>query len=119
VVKVTYTLFEEDRVLDDIKVEAPPMVEATAAPFDAALPVPAEAVGAMRVLAVAQVAERRGQYVLFDEVSFRVQPAAELKGLEAEIPVRFTKTIGEVRLQSLRGRCGDGGARDVTHSRGR
>src|SRR2546430_1729562 len=76
VVKVTYTLFEEDRALDDIKVEAPPMVEATAAPFDAALSVPAEAVGAMRLLAVAQVAERRGQYVLFDEVSFRVQPAA-------------------------------------------
>src|SRR5947209_20591415 len=40
VVKVTYTLFEEERALDDIKVEAPPTVEATAAPFDAALPVP-------------------------------------------------------------------------------
>src|SRR2546427_6236957 len=29
VVKVTYTLFEEERALDDIKVETPPMVEAT------------------------------------------------------------------------------------------
>src|SRR5712692_4766914 len=56
VVRVTYTLFEEDRALDDIKVEAPPTVEATAAPFDAAMPVPADAVGAMRLLAVAQVA---------------------------------------------------------------
>ncbi|HZC67819.1 MAG TPA: hypothetical protein VE201_04295 [Nitrospirales bacterium] len=117
VVKVTYTLFEEDRALDDIKVEAPPMVEATAAPFDAAISVPVEAVGAMRLLAVAQVAERRGQYVLFDEVSFRAEPAAELKGLEAEIPVRFTKTIGEVRLLSVRGRYADRVARDLTHSR--
>jgi hypothetical protein len=117
VVKVTYTLFEEERALDDIKVEAPPMVEAMAAPFDAAMLVPVEAVGAMRLLAVAQVAERRGQYVLFEEVSFRVEPAAELKGLEAEIPVRFTKTIGEVRLLSVRGRYADRVARDLTHSR--
>src|SRR2546428_3937511 len=117
VVKVTYTLFEEDGGLDDIKVEAPPTVEAPGPPFDAAIPVPAEAVGAMRLLAVAQVAERRGQYVLFDEVSFRVDPAAELKGLEAEIPVRFTKTIGEVRLLSVRGRYADRVARDLTHSR--
>ena len=117
VVKVTYTLFEEERALDDIKVEAPPMVEATAAPFDAAMPVPVEAVDAMRLLAVAQVAERRGQYVLFAEVSVRVVPAAELKGLEAEIPVRFTKTIGEVRLLSVCGRYADRVARDLTHSR--
>src|SRR5205807_6639009 len=117
VAKVTYTLFEEERALDDIKVEAPPMVEAMAAPFDTAMPVPVEAVGAMRLLAVAQVAERRGQYVLFDEVSVRVEPAAELKGLEAEIPVRFTKTIGEVRLLSVRGRYADRVARDLTHSR--
>src|SRR5437660_3967364 len=117
VVKVTYTLFEEDRALDDIKVETPPTVEATGPPFDAVLPVPTEAVGTMRLLAVAQVSERRGQYVLFDEVSVRVEPAAELKGLEAEIPVRFTKTIGEVRLLSVRGRYADRVARDLTHSR--
>ena len=117
VVKVTYTLFEEERALDDIKVETPPMVEATAAPFDAAMPVPVEAVGAMRLVAVAQVAERRGQYVLFSDVSVRVVPAAELKGLGAEIPVRFTKTIGEVRLLSVRGRYADRVARDLTHSR--
>ena len=117
VVKVTYTLFEEERALDDIKVEVPPMVEATAAPFDATMPVPVEAMGAMRLLAVAQVAERRGQYVLFAEVPVRVVPAAELKDLEAEIPVRFTKTIGEVRLLSVRGRYADRVARDLTHSR--
>src|SRR2546428_12266763 len=117
VVKVTYTLFEEGRALDDIKVEAPPTVEATGPPFDAAIPVPAEAVGAMRLLAVAQGAGRRGQYVLVGEGSFRVEPAAELKGLEAEIPVRFTKTIGEVRLLSVRGRYADRVARDLTHSR--
>src|SRR3989454_10872793 len=115
--KVTYTLFEEERALDDIKVETPPMVEATAAPFDRAVPVPVEAVGAMRLVAVAQVAERRGQYVLFAEVPVRVVPAAELKDLEAEIPVRFTKTIGEVRLLSVRGRYADRVTRDLTHSR--
>jgi hypothetical protein len=42
---------------------------------------------------------------------------AELKDLEAEIPVRFTKTIGEVRLLSVRGRYADRVARDLTHSR--
>src|SRR5437879_13452406 len=83
VVKVTYTHFEEERALDDIKVESPPMVEAMAAPFDAAMPVPVEAVGAMRLLAVAQVAERRGQSVLFDEVTVRVEPEAALIDLEA------------------------------------
>src|SRR5256886_12565325 len=104
VVKVTYTLFEEDRALDDIKVEAPPTVEATGPPFDAAIPVPAEAVGAMRLLAGAQVAERRGQYVLFDEGSLGVGAAAELKDLVADIPVRFTKTVGADGLVGGRGR---------------
>ena len=114
VVGVTYTLYEEDRALDDIKVETPPTVEAGAAPFEAGMPVPMEAVGAYRLLAVAHVAERRGQYVLFDEVSFRVKPEAGLMGLQAEIPVRFTKTIGEVRLLSVRGKYTDRVVRDLT-----
>src|SRR5207245_10881147 len=84
VVKVTYTLFEEERALDDIKVEAPPMVEATAAPFDAAMPVPVEAVGAMRLMAVAQVAERRGPYVRFEGVQVRVEPVTGRKRLGVE-----------------------------------
>lgn len=115
VVKVTYTLFVEDRPLDEIKVEAPPSVESTTPPFEAEMPVPLEEIGAMRLLAVAQVAERRGQYVLFDEVPIKVEPEVELMALQAEIPVRFTKTIGEVRLLSVLGRYADRVVRDLTH----
>jgi len=114
VVKVTYTLFIADRALDDIKVETPPTVEAGAAPFEAGMPVPVEAVGAYRLLAVAQVAERRGQYVLFDEVHFRVEPEAALTGLQAEVPVRFSRTLGEVKLLSVQGRYADRVVRDLT-----
>lgn len=115
VVQVTYTLFEEDRPLDDIKVDTPPSVTAQTAPFDAELPVPLEAVGAMRLLAVAQVAERRGQYVLFDEIPLRAEPAAELLGLQAEVPVRFNTTTGEVLHLNVRGKYSDRAVRDLTH----
>lgn len=114
VVKVTYTLFEEDRPLDDIRVEAPPSVTAQDAPFEAELPIPLESAGAVRLLAVASVAERRGQYVLFDEIPFRVEPAAELLSLQAEVPMRFAKTIGEVLLLSVRGKYADRVVRDLT-----
>ena len=113
VVKVTYTLLEEGRAPDD-NVEAPPTVEAVSAPFEAEIPVPVEAVGGMRLLAVAQVAERRGQYALFDEVVFRVEPEAALVNLQAEVPVRFNKTRGEVRMLSIRGRYADRVVRDLT-----
>ncbi len=113
VVKVTYTLFEEDRAPED-KVEALPMVESQSTPFEAKMPVPAEAVGGMRLLAVAQVAERRGQYVLFDETSVRVEPDAALTALRAEAPVRFTKSVGEVQVLSVRGTFADRVVRDLT-----
>src|SRR5437879_2909388 len=117
VVKVTYTLFEEERALDDIKVETPPMVEATAAPFDAAMPVPVEAVGAMRLVAVAQVAERRGQYVLFAEVSVRVAATAELKGLEAGIRKGRTPCTTGRRSRGCRSILSSRSAPGLTSSR--
>jgi hypothetical protein len=49
VVRVTYTLYEEDRAPED-KVEAPPQVVAQSAPFEAALQVPIEAAGGVRLL---------------------------------------------------------------------
>lgn len=112
VVKVTYTLVEQDRALED-KVEDPPVVVAVASPFDAEIAIPIEGVGGMRLLAVAQVAERRGQYVLFDEVTFRVDPEAALVALQAEAPVRFTSTLGEVHILSVRGKYSDKIVRDL------
>src|SRR5437879_13660932 len=47
VVKVTHTLSEEERALDDIRVAAPPMVEGMADPFDAAMRAPGEPAAAM------------------------------------------------------------------------
>jgi len=114
VVQITYTLFKEERPLDDIKVESPPSVTAQAAPFETEFPIPLESVGAARLLAVAHVAERRGQYVLFDEIPLRIEPAAGLLSLQAEVPVRFTRTIGEVLLLSVRGKYADRVVRDLT-----
>lgn len=111
--KVTYTLLEQDRALED-KVETLPVVVAESSPFEAEMPIPMELAGGVRLLAVGQVAERRGQYVLFDEVIFRVEPEAGLIALQAEAPVRFTKTLGEVHLLSVRGKYLDKTIRDLT-----
>ena len=113
VAKVAYTLLEEDRALED-KVEPPPSATAEMAPFEAEMPVPQEAVGPYRLLAVAQVRERRGFYVLFDEISFQVKPDASLDAVRAESPVRFTKTIGEVQILAVRGVYSDRIVRDLT-----
>jgi hypothetical protein len=112
VVKVTYMLLEQDRALED-KVDVPPMVVAQSSPFEAEMLIPMEGAGGMRLLAVAQVAERRGKYVLFDEVTFRVEPEAALVTLQAEAPVRFTKTLGEVHILSVRGKYADKVVRDL------
>jgi hypothetical protein len=75
---------------------------------------PQEAVGSYRLLAVAQVKERRGFYILFDETFFQVSPEAPLLALRAESPVRFINTIGEVQILSVRGVYGDRIVRDLT-----
>jgi hypothetical protein len=111
--RVVYTLLEQDRALED-KVEYLPTVTAESSPFEAEMPIPVELAGGVRLLAVGQVAERRGQYVLFDEVIFKVEPEAGLIALQAEAPVRFTKTLGEVHLLSIRGKYQDRTIRDLT-----
>lgn len=113
VAKVTYTLLKEDRAPED-KVEPPPSITADVGPFDAEMLVPLEAVGPYRLLAVAHVRERRGFYVLFDEVSFEIKPEAAVTVLRAESPVRFTKTIGEVQVLAIRGVYADRVVRDLT-----
>jgi hypothetical protein len=113
VAKVTYSLLEQDGALED-KVEQLPSVISNAAPFEAELAIPQEAIGAYRLLAVADIKERRGFYVLFDETTFQVKPESALTVLRSESPVRFTKTIGEVHVLSVRGVYADGVVRDLT-----
>jgi K319-like protein len=112
VAKVTYTLMEEDRAIED-KVESPLSTVADSAPFEADMTMPPEAVGSYRILAVAQIKERRGFYVLFDEATFRIEPEAPLTSLRAESPLRFRNTIGEVQFLSVRGLYTDGVVRDL------
>jgi hypothetical protein len=113
--QVTYLLIEEDRALED-KVEPPPSILAEIAPFEADIVVPQEGVGPHRLLAVSRITERRGFYVLFDESSIHVTPDAPLTALRAESPVRFTNTIGEVQMLTVRGVYTDRVVRDVTSS---
>ena len=103
---------EEDRALED-KVESPLSISTAAPPFDVDLAIPADSAGAMRVVAVAEVAERRASYVLFDEVSFRVVPEAPLVALRVESPVRFSGSLGEVKLFNVQGLYGDRVVRDI------
>ena len=113
VAMVTYTLLEGDLALEE-KVERPLSTASDMAPFEAEMLLPQEAVGSYRLLAVAQVKERRGFYILFDETFFQVSPEAPLLALRAESPVRFINTIGEVQILSVRGVYGDRIVRDLT-----
>ena len=113
VATVTYTLLEGDLALED-KMERPLSIASDMAPFEAEMQLPQEAVGSYRLLAVAQVKERRGFYVLFDERFFHVSPEAPLLALRAESPVRFINTIGEVQVLTVRGLYGDRIVRDLT-----
>src|SRR5438105_12919190 len=102
VAMVTYTLLEGDLALEE-KVQRPLSTASDMAPFEAEMLLPQEAVGSYRLLAVAQVKERRGFYILFDETFFQVNPDAPLLALRAESPVRFINTIGEVQMLNVRG----------------
>ena len=113
VAMVTYTLLEGDLALEE-KVQRPLSTASDMAPFEAEMLLPQEAVGSYRLLAVAQVKERRGFYILFDETFFQVSPEAPLLALRAESPVRFINTIGEVQILSVRGVYGDRIVRDLT-----
>jgi hypothetical protein len=113
--QVTYVLMEEDRALED-KVEPPPSTLVEIAPFEADILVPQEGVGPHRLLAVSRVRERRGFYVLFDETSIHVTPDVPLTALRAQSPLRFTNTIGEVQILTIRGVYADRVVRDLTSS---
>ena len=113
VAMVTYTLLEGDLALEE-KVQRPLSTASDMAPFEAEMLLPQEAVGSYRLLAVAQVKERRGFYILFDETFFQVNPDAPLLALRAESPVRFINTIGEVQMLNVRGVYGDRIVRDLT-----
>ena len=113
VAMVTYTLLEGDLALEE-KVERPLSTASDMAPFEAEMLLPQEAVGSYRLLAIAQVKERRGFYILFDETFFQVSPEAPLLALRAESPVRFINTIGEVQMLNVRGVYGDRIVRDLT-----
>jgi hypothetical protein len=113
--QVTYVLLEEDRALED-KVEPPPSTLSEIAPFEAEIVVPQDGVGPHRLLAISRIRERRGVYVLFDETSFNVTPEAPLTLLRAQSPLRFTKTIGEVQMLTVRGVYADRVVRDLTSS---
>jgi hypothetical protein len=113
VAMVTYTLLQGDLALEE-RVERPLSTTSDTAPFEAEMLLPQEAVGSYRLLAVAQVKERRGFYVLFDESFLQVSPEAPLVALRAESPVRFINTIGEVQMLTVRGVYGDRIVRDLT-----
>ncbi len=62
----------------------------SAPPFGGRLKVPTEAVGRMRLLAIADISRGRlGTHTVFDEVLVLVEPAAELTGLDFETEKPF------------------------------
>jgi hypothetical protein len=113
VTRVTYSVVEEDVALDD-RIDPPPSVTADTTPFSAELPVSQEAIGPYRLLAVAEIKERRGSYVLFDETTIQIEPETAPTVLRAVSPVRFTKITGEVQWLSVRGHYPDRVVRDLT-----
>jgi len=93
--------------------QAQAALEATASsspPYGGRLAVPTDAIGTMRLLAVAEVS--RGRLVGqddFDEILVRVEPTAELLGIEFEVekPWRLS-TLGKVHEVPVVGQFADG-----------
>ena len=64
-------------------------------PYGGALPIPSDAIGRMRLLAIADISQGRlGRKTVFDEVFVTVQPAAELLSIdfETEKPLQLGRT---------------------------
>ncbi len=64
-------------------------------PYGGALPIPSDAIGRMRLLAIADISQGRlGRKTVFDEVFVTVQPAAELVSIdfETEKPLQLGRT---------------------------
>lgn len=98
--RVQYYWYRQDEA-PLVSQQAQAALEATASatpPYGGTLMVPVDAIGAMRLLAVAEVT--RGRLVRqeeFDEILIQVEPAAELLGIEfeAEKPWRLS-TLGKI-----------------------
>ena len=87
----------------------------TTPPFGGKLTVPIEVVGAMRLLAVGEVARGRlGSWEEFDEILVQVEPSAELTSIEfeAEKPWRLD-TIGRILEAPDVGQFADGVIRRI------
>ncbi len=64
-------------------------------PYGGALPVPPDAIGRMRLLAIADISQGRlGRKTVFDEIVVTVQPAAELRSIDFETdkPLQLGRT---------------------------
>jgi hypothetical protein len=64
-------------------------------PYGGALPIPSDAIGRMRILAIADISQGRlGRKAVFDEVFVTVQPAADLISIEFETekPLQLGRT---------------------------
>lgn len=64
-------------------------------PYGGALPIPSDAIGRMRLLAIADISQGRlGRKTVFDEVFVEIQPAAELLSMdfETEKPLQVGRT---------------------------
>ena len=78
-------------------------------PYGGALPVPSDAIGRMRLLAIADISQGRlGRKTVFDEVFVTVRPAADLLSIdfETEKPLQLGRT-GQSSAYGL-GRSGGG-----------
>ena len=86
------------------------------APFSGSVPIPKEAIGTMRLLAVGEVTRGRlGTYEEFDEVLVKVEPAVPLMTIEfaTERPWRL-KSIGKLVELPVVGQFQDGVVRPLT-----
>ena len=86
------------------------------APFSGSVPIPKEAIGTMRLLAVGEVTRGRlGTYEEFDEVLVKVEPAVPLMEIEfaTERPWRL-KSIGKLIELPVVGQFQDGVVRPLT-----
>jgi len=86
------------------------------APFSGSVPIPKEAIGTMRLLAVGEVTRGRlGTYEEFDEILVKVEPAVPLMTIEfaTERPWRL-KSIGKLVELPVVGQFQDGVVRPLT-----
>jgi hypothetical protein len=99
-------------------------------PYGGALPVPPDAIGRMRLLAIADISQGRlGRKTVFDEILVTVQPAAELLSIdfETEKPLQLGRSgqssayghvdsLGKIFELAVVGEFADGITREIGSS---